>query len=221
MTVHTHTDQRRFRAWSPDERRELNRHLLAGRSLQAMARKLKRTPLGVRGQITKTLRYDSRAEALRTAGMSVRDLAAALGLSTNHHIYNWAEKGYFPLTWTRTYTGTRYASVDPDAVVVWLQSWGALLPIIQPIDLAWREIVDEARQALLVCHISRNDLAPLLGLSYRGMIRLTQRRRDFPKPAIEHTASMPDYYDRAAVCAWLNAGPKNAKYWTSAGREQL
>lgn len=219
--MQTHTGQRRFRPWSPDERRELNRHLMAGRSLQAMARRLKRTPLGVRGQITKTLRYDSRAEATRAAGMSVRDLTEALGLLTNHYIYTWAEKGYFPLTWTRAYTGKRYASVDPDGVVVWLRAWGALLPIIQPVDLAWREIIDEARQALLVRHISRNDLAPLLGLSYCGMIRLTQRRRDFPKPVIEHTASMPDYYDRAAVRAWLSAGPKNAKYWTSAGREQL
>lgn len=221
MTFNISEHQRRFRAWEVEERRELNRHLLAGRSLQVMARRLGRTPKAVRGQITKTLCYDSRAEATRAAGMSVRDLTEALGLVTNHYIYTWAEKGHFPLTWTRTYTGQRYASVDPDAVVVWLQAWGALLPLIQPSDLAWREIVSEARHALLVRYISRNDLAPLLGLSYRGMIRMTQRRRDFPKPAIQHTASMPDYYDRAAVRAWLNVSPKNAKYWTSAGREQL
>ena len=221
MTTQVVTPQRRFRTWQADERRELARHLMNGRSLPAMARTLGRTQSGVRGQITKTMRYDARDEATRAAGMSVRDMTAALGLCATRYIYDWSAKGWFALHTTRIYTGKQYASVDPDAVVAWLESWGALLPLIQPTELAWREIVDEARAALLKRYISRVDLAPLLGLSYRGFIRLTQRRHDFPKPAVEHTASMPDYYDRAAVRAWLDAAPKNAKYWTRAGREQL
>lgn len=141
--------------------------------------------------------------AQRYAGMSIGDVAEALGVSKNH-VAKWIRCG-----WLKSQCAfgveKRYPSVDPDDLLTFIHERGALLRCITP-NHEWADEVRDARHALDARLIASPELAARLCLA-TGSLAYLRRALGFPDPALRMGAG-PSYYDRAAVARWLIDHPQ-------------
>lgn len=198
--------------WTPEQDDVLLTY--AGqRKLATIAKKLGRTPHAVKRRLWLHGQY-LRPTATRRAGMSIKDVAEALGVTKNH-VWKWINIG-----WLKSIPAygvqRRYVSIDPDAVLGFLRERGALLPNMTP-DRDWADEVADAKATLLARFIAGADLAPILCL-HKSSLYYIKTRKGFPGPALRLGGCLPDYYDRATVRAWLEIHPS---YWTADAKEAL
>lgn len=194
------TTRRHATDWTPAEDDVLLTY--AGqRRLSALAKKLGRTPHALKCRL---LRHGQklRQAAQRAAGMSVQDVASALGV-TKSHVHKWMRIG-----WLKTRRGygvdRRYITIDPDDVLRFVRDCGALLKLAP--DRDWAEDVAAARAALDARLIDTYALARALYVHPSHLRNLTLRH-GLPAPCLRIGGPNPSYYDRAAVRAWRATHP--------------
>ena len=144
----------------------------------------------------------------RADGMSVLDVVRELGVP-RRTVSHWITVGWLKARALRV-VRQRVYTIAPDAVVALIQTYPNLNYL--PND-DWAPIVEAARAAWAAHYISRADLADMLAM---GMKRVSDLRI---APACGRgRGGQRNYYERAAVRAWLDAHPQ---YWTRAAREKL
>jgi len=171
--------------------------------LVVIAKKLGRTPLACKQRLSQH-GIALREAATRRKGMSIKDVGDALGVSKNH-VQKWVRIGWLASS-SAFGVEKRYTSIDPDDLLRFLRERGALLSYLAP-DRDWIEEVADARADLQSRLIAGPDLARQFYVN-RGHLYYLRTRHDFPDPALVLNGSQPDYYDRAAVGAWLAAHPQ-------------
>lgn len=203
---------RRRKHWTPEEDARLAL-LLAEHGLEIVARRLGRSPRGV---IWRAYALGLTARELRTqaAGLSVRDVAAGLGVLPAA-VPRWVRLGW--LRATVTTAGARvWYSIAVDDVAAFLESRGALLPELRP-DAFWRSIVAECRRDLETRLVGSGDLTQALGFAGSKGLTYVRRAHGFPTPALSLGARNGGaWYERTAVAAWLDGHPQ---YATRAARD--
>jgi hypothetical protein len=192
----------RPRAWTPAEDDQLLTYV-GQQKLTTLAGKLGRSPLALERRLREHGQY-VRESATRHAGMSINDVADALGVTKNH-VWRWIQIGWLQ---SRKAFGVqrRYVTIDPDAVLRFLRERGALLPNLKA-DRDWADEVAAARSALLARFIGTNDVAAALCV-HRGALHYLRTRVQMPDPALRLGGCLSDYYDRAAIRAWAAAHPR-------------
>lgn len=204
---------RHYRHWTPEEDAELLASVGVKR-LTTTARRLGRTVDAARRRVTHVLGLNHQREARRTAGMSIQDVCVALGVDSQR-VCSWIKKGWL-LSHLAYGVSASYQSIDAYELSSFLSERGALLPYLQPCDLAWSEEVAQARAGLEARYIASPALRSML-LWSRGTLAHVQREHGFGGiPFITIGASYPYYYDRAGVKHWLL---KHPRYMTTAARE--
>lgn len=188
--------------WTPAQD-DMLLSLVGSRKLEALAAQMGRTPLALKQRLW--IHGESlRTAAARRAGMSVRDVASAMGVK-KIHVWAWIQHGW--LKGKRSFgVKRRYTTIDPDDLLFFLRERGALLPNIRP-DADWADAVDAARACLLSRLIAGPELARMLVIS-RGALHYLRTRLDMPDPSLRLDGCLPDYYDRASMRAWLQKHPQ-------------
>ena len=144
-------------------------------------------------------------EATRQGGMSVKDVAQALGVN-RATVYRWTERKWLRPTYGYALTAKR-RSYSADDVSAFLATVGGLIDAITPLPI-WREEY-AAAQAALRARFIRGDRLMQLMLRPAQQLAWLRRKHGFPAPALR-LGAYGDYYERSAVREWLSTHPQYA-----------
>ncbi len=153
-------------------------------------------------------------EACMVAGMSVADVASALGI-TKSGIYRYIERGYIRAQYGYALTTAR-ASIDPYEVSAFLARIGGLLPL-NP-DRMWADEYHAAREALHGLYSSSVAVAQALMIPPQQLAWM-RKHKAMPAPAFAFGA-LGTYYSRAALLAWLDTVPAYDRPGTRAALQE-
>jgi hypothetical protein len=170
-------------------------------SAQTLARQSGLKLSGFRHRLWR-LGISAQREAIRTGGMSVQDVAAALGVDLST-VYRWTTRGWLRPTYGYALTAKHY-SFSAEDVSTFLATIGGLIPALRPIPI-WREEVEAARAALEARYINGVAIMRLMVRPPQQLAWL-RRKHGFPGASLR-IGAVGDFYDRAQVRGWLAAHP--------------
>lgn len=197
-------------AWHPREHRALIGRLESSPPSVA-ARRLGRTTMAVTRKLAR-LGISPRRVRLSAEGLQLGEVADTLGV-TVYAVEHWTRKTALPVE--HVLVGKRhYRVITPDALLDWLFDRGALYSIA-PADLAWREIVQEAKASLNARLVLGRVLCDCLAVSPSGL-RWRVANQGFPDIALS-LYRLGNYFSRPAVTAWLDSHDA----WTAAARSVI
>lgn len=165
-----------------------------------IANSLGRTVMGVMAQATR-MGLSGELTAKSMGGMSSTDVITMLGVPQKtlmRLVHGGLLAATKHQTGRRNHTKRYVYTFDPYEVERFIRERGGLM-VMHPVD-PWQEIYEEARASLLRRYISQRDLVDVLGVGKNVFRESHWRKLAFPQPAIR---VRDNYYDRAAVLAWV------------------
>ncbi len=142
--------------------------------------------------------------AARRAGLTIPALAAQLGL--DHKVIRRMVRDDLLATVTR-YERRRQVAIVPRAAVRQFILGGGLIDLPARPCGAWRVPAIVAERRWRARYISGPELADVLGYA-RQALGWFRRAYALPEPAVRTRGVRPNYYERAAVRAWLIDHPQ-------------
>lgn len=208
------------RYYTADEDARLLEHAARRRSIKKLARQIGRSPQSIRRRLQSAHGWrgaeSPKQRQLADLGGLSRDQAAELLGVDRNRVVCWIRWGWLTEHTTRG-LGRAFHRIDPLDLIGFLERGGALLSYLAPADPFWREMVRDVRAELAARYIGTQALADALGLSKRTLPSL-EMDLGMPKIALRMHGSLPSYYERAAIRAWLTDHPQ---YVTRRIREEL
>jgi hypothetical protein len=200
------------RPYTPQEDAYI-KNAIGKKNAKTVARKLKRGVQGVRQRMYLLAPPTTRRKIVqREIGLSRQQLATELGVDVQR-VHGWIARG---LLKERRMTGiiASWHGIDVDAVDAFLYAGGALLDYLRPTG-GWIDVVADARAQLQARYVSRSAIVDALRIRTCSLRHL-RLNHGFPEPSLPSRGTIPSYYDRAAVRAWLAEHPV---YQTKRSRE--
>lgn len=183
----------------------------AGVGAGKAAHQMKRSPNAVLERLVER-GISAQRVVSRADGMSVADVAAELGV-TKWFLHECIDRGWLVANRRKVVKKVVY-SVSPHDVFTFIHDHGGYVPLKPNED--WKPYVDAARARFQARYISRTAFAALCFVSIK-VPRRWERDEGLPAPALRlHQSYGGDYYDRAAVRAWLAA---HRQHQTRAAKE--
>lgn len=190
--------------WTTDEDTALFDAITAGHSAE-IAALVGRSVGAATRRLRKIHRTTVRTIVRRTDGMSIQDVADALGVP-RASVFHWIHQGHIQVRTIGVFR-TRMYTIAPLAVNTFLLFGGAFR-YLHPSE-KWAPIVDQARSELARIYISPSEIAHLLGIQ-RSLLQWWRRRHAFPLPVrLATVSSAQRFYYRADVALWLEIHPEH------------
>lgn len=200
--------------WTPARRADLLQQI--GKKPLARVAASYGTTTGAIDQYLKDYCQTSVLREVNRLGMTDADVATALGV-VRRTVQRWMQSGRLHTISAWMYTRKIRLVRVPD-LIDFLKTTGAMIDRRDAMPSAgWYGIVQQIESDWHTRYVTAYALSGMLHITPAQFTAQQLQRNGFPRPH-KLGGGRPDYFDRAAVRAWLNEHPH---YWTTQAREGL